>query len=186
MSRARTLATDALRVDPGSAVAETTLGLVRLQLDWAWDEAREHLERGVRLDPQRPEGRIAQALYLSAAGRPREAVKALAPVVNETSPAFIRSELAWHHYFARDYETAIALWRRVLDDEPSAPWPRMQVLSSLVLLGRHDEAYAEVKVLLQVLGAPASRVEKVTRLPPRDAVREFFRGRARNQASAAD
>jgi hypothetical protein len=97
-------------------------------------------------------------------------VSALAPLVNETSPAFLRPELAWHLYFARDYEAAIALWRRVLRSDATALWPRMQVLSSLILLGRETEAYAEVKVLLEVLGAPASRVQKVTGLPPREAV----------------
>ena len=186
MEKAKAMAVQALKADPNSSIAETTLGMVRLQLDWAWDDARRHLERGVALEPSRAEARTAQAMYLSASGAPQEAVRVLEPVAGQGSSTVVRSKLAWHLSAADRDPEAVELLRSVIQEAPDQPWPRTQLVSALFRLGRDDEAFAEVKALLGVYQAPPHRVAKVTGLPPHAAVVEFFRGRAVNQASGAD
>ena len=186
MEKARALAVRALQSEPSSSMAETTLGMVRLQLDWAWDDARRHLERGVALDPSRAEARTAHAVYLSAAGKSQEAVRVIEAVAGQQATTVVRSKLAWHLAAAGRAADAIDLLRSVLQEEPRQPWPRMQLVTALFRLGRDDEAFSEVKTLLEVYEAPPQRVAKVTALPPHAAVVEFFRGRAVNQGGGAD
>ncbi len=185
MEKARGHARRALELDPGSASAEVTLGLVTLQLDWAWEEAGRHLERARALDPASPAALTASAVYLSSRGHPEAAVALLEARAPGSAPDEVEAELPWHLYLARRYELAESRLEALVAQHPEDPWPRLQRVYCLALLGREAEALEAAKAFLRATGAPASRLAKVSSLPAREGLVEFFRGRAERQAEQA-
>lgn len=185
MEKARTHATLALELDPDSSSAEVTLGLVQLQRDWDWEAARRRLERARALDPASPAALNATAVYLASRGEPGAAVALLEPVVVTGGPGELAAELPWHLYLARQYQPAVARLRAQVAERPGDAWPRLQLVYCQVLLGQDEEAFAAAREFLEAMGAPRERRERLARLPAREALQEFFRGRAEGQAGQA-
>lgn len=121
MERARAAAQKALELDPMSAEAHASLGLILSLYDWAWVEAGEAFERALALNPAYEPAHHWYAIdHLAMLGRFEEAsehleisikLDPLAPILQE-GRAFLNT-------LRRRYDEAIALFQRMLEMDPS-------------------------------------------------------------------
>ncbi|MEO5823919.1 MAG: winged helix-turn-helix domain-containing protein [Vicinamibacteraceae bacterium] len=105
---ARSAATRAVQIAPGSAPAHAALGMTLLYLDWDWPAARTHLERAVRLDDTSARAHQWYSRYLSAAGDARGALAHAGRAVTlAPGSASARTDLGLARFYARDFRGAI-------------------------------------------------------------------------------
>jgi DNA-binding winged helix-turn-helix (wHTH) protein/tetratricopeptide (TPR) repeat protein len=105
---ARSAATRAVQIAPGSAAAHAALGMSLLYLDWDWRAARTHLERAVQLDDASARAHQWYSRYLSASGDARGAVyHARRAVTLAPGSASARTDLGLAHFYAGDFKEAI-------------------------------------------------------------------------------
>jgi Tfp pilus assembly protein PilF len=101
---ARPFALKALELDPSLAEAHASLAYIKFYFDWDWAGAREEFRRAIELDPRDPVTRQWHAVYLLAAGLPREAFDEIqaAHRLDPLSLA-INTDIGLHHYYNRRY-----------------------------------------------------------------------------------
>jgi tetratricopeptide (TPR) repeat protein len=101
-------ATRALEIDDTLAEVHSSLALVKLNFEWDWPGAEMAFQRALQLNPNYATAYHWYSHYLIAMGRIDESLAAsrralaLDPLDLETN-----IHLAWHYYFARDYDRAI-------------------------------------------------------------------------------
>src|SRR6185503_4776096 len=100
------------------ALADTALGLCALQRDWDWTAAESAFGSALAKNPGLAAAHHCYAAFLSAAGRHREAVRAIerAKSLDPLSPAIV-SDAGWHAYLGREYPVAIREFQRTLELE---------------------------------------------------------------------
>ncbi len=105
---ARSAATRAVHLAPGSAAAHAALGMSLLYLDWDWRAARIHLERAVQLDDASARAHQWYSRYLSAARDERGALEhARRAVALAPGSASARTDLGLARFYAGDLTGAI-------------------------------------------------------------------------------
>jgi TolB-like protein/Tfp pilus assembly protein PilF len=143
----------ALSLDPQDAEAHAALAQIRLMHEWDWTAAREHALRALQLNPSSAEAHSGYARYLRVAGNMREAVNqrkqalALDPFRSD-----LREQLELESFMARDYESAVALNRETLAENPQDTFAHYGLCSVLGHIKRYDEAVAECSKVLALEG----------------------------------
>jgi TolB-like protein/DNA-binding winged helix-turn-helix (wHTH) protein/Tfp pilus assembly protein PilF len=137
-------ATKALSLDGESAETHVAIAQIKLMHDWDWHAAREHALRALQLNPSSPEAHSVYARYLRTAGNIEEAVnhRKQAAALDPFRVDLI-IELGLEYFFARDYKSAVASFRRVLAGDPTNPSGHSGLCVNLGRLGRFDESVAE-------------------------------------------
>ncbi|HEU4521558.1 MAG TPA: winged helix-turn-helix domain-containing protein [Thermoanaerobaculia bacterium] len=151
-SSSRDAALAALRRDGNSSDAQLVLGIATLYLELDWKRAENHFRRAAASKDGSADARLWYARALAARGDFAAALRearlsfALQPESSE-----ILGEMAWFHYFAADYESAILTAGRALDLEP-ALWGALQCLQlSHIALGQAESARAVTERILRSL-----------------------------------
>ncbi len=107
----------------------------------------------MQLNPSLPEAHSVYARYLGIAGNMGEAVShrkqalALDPFRVDLTMELIRE-----YYFARDYQSAVALARQTLANDPNHQLSRGVLCADLGHLGHFDESVAECGKFLALIG----------------------------------
>ena len=106
--KARGLARKALEIDSRSAEAHASLGYALFHYDWDFEEAERELRRSIDLDP----GYSAAHHWLShlflPLGRIEESKQeSLAALAVDPHDFIMVAHMAWHHFFAGEYDPAI-------------------------------------------------------------------------------
>ena len=108
LPKALAAARKAIDLNPGLAEAHTSLGTVKVWLDWDWPGAEAELLRAIELNPSYVQARRYYACLLSHTGRhsEAEAQMVVARALDPLSPIMhaLSGHLRWH---ARDYEAAL-------------------------------------------------------------------------------
>ncbi len=157
VQQARRLFQEAVRMDPGYALAYSGLA-DSIQLlsnnhnlitpEDAETEARPLLERAVALDPESAEVWASKGLMESHSGHPEAAESALEKAIR-LNPSYatgylwlasVRSSPPFN-----DDEGALGLYRKVLEIDPLSRVAQNNVGAILTELGRYDEAEAEFR-----------------------------------------
>ncbi len=117
--QAKTAALKALELDESLGEAHASLALIKLHYDWDWLEAERELKRAIQLNPSYPTAHSLYGRLMSALGRLPEAIAHFerAQALDPLAPN-ISTGIGQCHYFARDYDRAIAQHRMTLDMEP--------------------------------------------------------------------
>ena len=120
MERAAASAKKALEINPQLAEAHTSLGIVQLKYDWNWREAEKSFKRAIELKPDYPAAHYWHSNLLGTTGKLEEAVveSERAKELDPLSPLFI-TNLGRAYYRARDYDKAIAYFKKVLEEKPN-------------------------------------------------------------------
>jgi eukaryotic-like serine/threonine-protein kinase len=115
--------------------------------DPAWlERAEKALRRALELDPREPVALFNFGAYTLTLGRKREAWEALLG-----SARLAPNNPMVYHYFAYLFrlasmlDEALEVDRHGMEIDPSNPWLRFGVIRGLVILGRTDEARAEIE-----------------------------------------
>ena len=141
---ARPYALKALELDPSLAQAHASLAYIKFYFDWDWAGAQQEFRRALELDPNDPTSHQWYAVYLLAAGRPREAFGEVeaAHRLDPLSLA-INTDIGFHHYYNARYPEAIAQLQAVLGMKSDFPLAHLWLGRTYLQLGRYDEALAE-------------------------------------------
>jgi TolB-like protein/Tfp pilus assembly protein PilF len=142
-----------VELEPNDAEAQMVLSLAYVRSRQA-DEMIAAAERAVELDPSSAQAHSWLGTFLSAAGRLEEGLSSAEKAIR-LSPRdpllwFYFSSLAVVHFDSRRYEDAAEWARRSIRGNPEFAYSRAMLAASYALLGRLDDARAEVEALLRV------------------------------------
>jgi len=117
--RARAAILKALELDDNVAEAHIALANLKLWNDWA-QGAEEEFKRGIALSPSYATGHHWYSIYLSAMGRPQEAIEEMTKA-QEFDPfsLIIDTELGLPYLYAHQYDQAIAHFQKAIEMDPS-------------------------------------------------------------------
>ena len=142
--KARDAALKALQLDPNVADAYTSLGKVRMVLEWDWAGAEAEFKRAIELNPSHAAAHMWYAHYLVAVGRSDEAVmEAKRSLELDPFSQFTRDYAEWACYLARRYDLAIQLSRKSVELTPQSPWAHFDLAQAYEGTGQTDEAIQE-------------------------------------------
>jgi DNA-binding winged helix-turn-helix (wHTH) protein/predicted Zn-dependent protease len=151
----------ALEIDPTSAEARATLGIILLFCDWNWTEAEHEIETAIRLNPRSSLVFVNAAWFHMCKGsveRPlREMQRAL--FIEPSSPV-LQLFLARVFLHTGDYRRAIGALSNLIEGGPDFSIARRHRAQAFILNGQPAEALADLLLL------PQDRAEDVAlRLP---------------------
>ena len=120
--KAREAAQKARELDGALAEAYTTLAYVKFQYDWDWAGAERDFRKALQLNPGYATAHQWYALYLTAIGRPDEALAELKKA-QELDPVslIIQTNIARVYLFSRRYDQAIEQSRAAFALDPYFP-----------------------------------------------------------------
>ncbi len=143
MPAAKEAALRALEIDGGLAEAHASLAGILKSYDWDWDAAEQEYVRALELSPNYATGHHYYADFLSAMGRPQEAIREIR-IAQELDPLslVISNEVGWNLYMARQHDGAIEHSLKTLDMEPRFPAAYHTLGLAYEQLGRFEDAIA--------------------------------------------
>jgi serine/threonine-protein kinase len=107
--KARTLARKALELDDRSAESHASLGYALFHYDWDFEQAEREIQRAIALNPGYAAAHHWYSHLLLPLGRIEKSMtESLAAVAIDPLDFIMNAHLAWHYYFAGDYDQAIA------------------------------------------------------------------------------
>ena len=145
LPKALAAARKAVEIDPQSAEAHASLGLV-LSHGWDWAGAETEFRRALELDPQYANAHHWYGDYLSIRRRPDEAL-AEASRALELDPLnlMIGTWVALRYYQARDYSRAIEQARNSVELDSNFAAAHLALGEGYVQAGLHSESVSELK-----------------------------------------
>jgi TolB-like protein len=121
MRKARSAAERALELDPLSADAHASRGLILTLHDWHWEEAGAAFERAIEINPAyEPAHHWYGIDHLAMLGRFEEASEHLEIAIKlDPLASILFSGRAYLHLLCRRYDRALALYAEMLEGDPS-------------------------------------------------------------------
>jgi TolB-like protein/DNA-binding winged helix-turn-helix (wHTH) protein/Tfp pilus assembly protein PilF len=118
--RGKAAAMRALELDDSLADAHTSLAFASMNYDWDWPAAEREFRKAIELNPNYANAHHWYGDYLSAVGRPEQAIaeSRRAFELDPLSP-IINAWLGWRYYFARRFDQAIDQYRETLEIDPN-------------------------------------------------------------------
>ncbi|MDP2915743.1 MAG: protein kinase [Candidatus Aminicenantes bacterium] len=110
----------ALEIDKTLGEAHTSLAYIKAHYNFDWTAAEREFKLAIEFNPNYATAHHWYALILSALGRDNEALAEIKRAV-ELDPLSlqINTNAAWVHYFARDYDRAIEIFKKTLEMDPN-------------------------------------------------------------------
>ena len=151
-SKARAAALTALEIDSSLAEAYATLGFVMATLDRDWLGSEDSFQKALRLNASYATAHQWYSVVLRSLGRFDEAIEEsqkaqeldpLSPIINAT--------VGQCFYFARRYDEAIKLYRRMLAVEANYRWTHYLIACAYREKGWYDKAILEFEEALKVM-----------------------------------
>ncbi|MFI5310455.1 MAG: protein kinase [Gemmatimonadales bacterium] len=153
---AKDAAAKAIRLDSTSTEAYTSLGIVRLLLEWDWEGARQALERAISLDARYVPARLFHAWYYVVASRTDEAVREMR-LGAEIDPLskIMNTRLGTMLQAAHRDSEAVAAYQRTLALDSTDVFANSEIAESWVALHRCDMALHAIGHLAAEVGTVA-------------------------------
>jgi TolB-like protein/Tfp pilus assembly protein PilF len=149
---AKAAAGKALEIDETLAEAHSSLGYIKHH-EWDWRGAEKEFRRAIQLNPSYPIAYHWLSHNLIARSRTEESLAASRRAL-ELDPLdlLINLHLAWHYYFAREYESAVEQCQRTLEMDPN--FTRAQLFLGLAYeqMGMFDVAIASFRTAIAASG----------------------------------
>jgi len=144
---ARRAARKALELDPALGEAHASMAAVQWWFDWDWKGAEASLREAIRLSPNYATAYQWLGHYLAERGRVKEGrtliqraieLDPLSPIINVNYGDLM--------YYDRDYDGAIAQYRRSLEIAPGFTLANEEMGLAFLKKGMYAEAIAELRV----------------------------------------
>ena len=162
LTKAKAAAEQALRLDPTLADAHTSLALISSHLEWKFDQAREHYQRALELNPNYSTAHHWYGdAYLAPLGQFDRAFAEMhkAQELDPLSP-IIGTDIGKNLVFARRYAEAIAELKKALDLDPSFDEAHHWLWYAYMEKGTYREALAELDKAKRYRGARQSKADR--------------------------
>jgi TolB-like protein/DNA-binding winged helix-turn-helix (wHTH) protein len=145
LTKAYPAARKAVELDPQSAEAHASLGLV-LSHSWNWTQAEAEFKRALELDPQDANAHHWYGDYLSIRGRHDEALSEARRAL-ELDPLnlMISTWVGFRYYLARNYSAAIEQNRDSVELDSNFAAAHLLLGEDFVQAGLHSESVTELK-----------------------------------------
>ena len=152
LPEAHAAALKAIEVDPQSAEAHASLGLVFLHM-WNWPGAEAEFKRALSLDPHYANGHHWYGDYLSIEGRHDEAlIEARQALDLDPLNLMIGTWVGLRYYLARKYDRAIEQGQNTVDLEPHFAAAHLLLGQAYVQAGLSDKGLAELQSAASLSG----------------------------------
>lgn len=113
--KARAAALQALTIDKSLAEAHASLAYSAMRFDWNWPEVEREYELAIASNPNYSNAHHWYGLYLAMRGRFGEAEEEMRTAMAlDPLSLIIAANFAWVHYFAREYDQAVAVCQEAL------------------------------------------------------------------------
>jgi TolB-like protein/DNA-binding winged helix-turn-helix (wHTH) protein/Tfp pilus assembly protein PilF len=145
MPKAREAAQRATSLDPSLAAGHSTLGFVLAHYDFDWPAAEREYLRALDLNPNDAYAHLFYSnSYLSPLGRHTEAIAEMQKAVAiDPFSAPVQSFLGRTYIWARQYNQAIAQFRKCAEMFPGFAIDHERLAQLLAFLGKFEDAIAE-------------------------------------------
>jgi tetratricopeptide (TPR) repeat protein len=145
LPNAEAAALKAIEIDPQSAEAHASLGLVFLHR-WNWSGAEAEFKRALMLDPHYANAHHWYGDYLSIQGQHDEALREAKQAL-ELDPLnlMIGTWVGLRYYLARNYDRAIEQGEKTVELEPSFAAAHLLLGQAYVQAGLRDKGLAELQ-----------------------------------------
>jgi TolB-like protein/Flp pilus assembly protein TadD len=148
MPVSRDAAERAVALDPGCGEAHLALGIVRLQYDWDWADARQELDRAVQLNPESALALDWRGRWFASQGRVDEALAETARALAlDPLSAAILGDMAGQYVAINQAERALPFASRAADINPDDAGPRFALAGVLWLAGEREKSRQMVEEL---------------------------------------
>jgi len=163
-ARAKAAASRALELNGRLAAAHASLGYVLFYHDWNATAALAAYRRAMELDPRYAVAHQWYSNCLDQLGRFADAEREWR-VALELDPLslIINAGIGWHHYFAREFEQAVAALQRALELDPTFVPANVWLGQALAALGRFPAAIAAFQAAVQSSQESPSAVAELAR-----------------------
>jgi TolB-like protein/DNA-binding winged helix-turn-helix (wHTH) protein/Tfp pilus assembly protein PilF len=152
LPKANAAALKAIEIDPQSAEAHASLGLV-LTHRWDWARAEAEFKQALRLDPRYANAHHWYGDYLSIMGRHDEALlEARQALELDPLNLMIGTWVGRRYYLARKYDLAIEQGRNTVELDANFAAARLMLGEDYVQVGLHDQALAELQTAASLSG----------------------------------
>ncbi len=112
--KARTLARKALEIDDRAAEPHASIGYALFHYDWDFHKAEAELRRAITLNPGYASGHHWYSHLLLPLGRTEESkAQSLAALSIDPNDFIMNAHLAWHYFFAGEYDSTIEAAERL-------------------------------------------------------------------------
>ncbi len=156
MPKAKTAATEAVRLDPSLAEGHTSLGYVLLSYDWDLTGARQEFERAIILNPGYATAHHWYAHYWLAMGQPQKALEEIqnAQLLDPQS-LIINAGVGWCLYHAGQYAAAIDQYLATLKIAPEFALGHVLLGMAYQQKGAYSDAEAELRIAKDLQASPS-------------------------------
>jgi len=152
LPRAYCAARKAVEIDPQSAEAHASLGLV-LSHRWDWGAAEAEFKRALELDPQYANAHHWYADYLSIEGRHNEAVAEARRALDlDPLNLMISPWVGLRYYLARDYSAAVKQNRDSVELDPNFAAAHLLLGEDYVQASTFGEGLNELRMAATLSG----------------------------------
>jgi len=152
LPRANAAALKAIEIDPQSAEAHASLGLV-LTHRWEWTGAEAEFKRALRLDPRYANAHHWYGDYLSIMGRHDEALlEARQALELDPLNLMIGTWVGRRYYLARKYDLAIEQGRNTVELDAHFAAAHLLLGENYVQVGLHEQGLAELQTAASLSG----------------------------------
>jgi TolB-like protein/DNA-binding winged helix-turn-helix (wHTH) protein/Flp pilus assembly protein TadD len=152
LPKADAAALKAIEIDPQSAEAHASLGLV-LHHRWDWPGAEAEFKRALQLDPHYANAHHWYGDYLSVRGRHDEALlEAKRALELDPLNLMIGTWVGLRYYFARKYDHAVEQGRNTLELDSNFPAAHLLLGETYVQMGLHEKGLAELESAASLSG----------------------------------
>ncbi len=144
--RAEMAAARAISLDDSLGKAHAARAFALWRYEWNWSEADTEFQRALSLSPSDSDTHHLYGTFLASRGDFAAAEQQLR-IAREIDPLslIIRTNLGWLRYYQRDYTTAIADYRSVLESDPMFAPAREKLWIAYALKGDPQDASAELE-----------------------------------------
>ena len=152
LPKANAAALKAIEIDPQSAEAHASLGLV-LTHTWDWVGAASEFKRALQLDPRYANAHHWYGDYLSIMGRHREALlEARQALELDPLNLMIGTWVGRRYYLARKYDLAIEQGRNTVELDANFAAAHLLLGENYVRVGLHEQGLAELQTAASLSG----------------------------------
>ena len=136
----------ALEIDKTLGEAHTSLAFIKRYYNFDWTAAEREYKLAIEFSPNYATAHHWYALYLSVLERHDEALAEIKRAV-ELDPLslIINTNVAWVHYFARDYDRAIEIFKKTLEMDPNYALAHMRLGLAYLEKKSFGEVIAELE-----------------------------------------
>jgi TolB-like protein/DNA-binding winged helix-turn-helix (wHTH) protein len=161
LPKANAAALKAIEIDPQSAEAHASLGLV-LNHTWDWAGAEAEFKHALQLDPNYANAHHWYGDNLSVTGRHDEALlEAKRALELDPLNLMIGTWVGLRYYLARKYDLAIEQGRNTVELDPHFAAAHLLLGESYVQMGLHEQGLAELQTAASLSGNSALYLAQV-------------------------